>query len=45
MTFLVKVNTAHGPVVHIARGEDELSAVFDRVYANGPVPTYLSVQQ
>ena len=43
MTFLVKVNTAHGPVLHVARGEAELSKVWDRVYANGPVPTFLKV--
>lgn len=41
MTFFVKVNTAHGPVVHIARGEGELETVLDRACANGPVPIVL----
>lgn len=44
MTFLVKVNTARGPVVHIAKGDDALDQLLDRLYANGPVSTYLTVQ-
>ena len=44
MTYLVKVNTAHGPVVHIAKGDEALASLFDRLYAAGPVNTFLTVQ-
>jgi hypothetical protein len=43
MTYIVKVNTAHGPVIGFARGEQELDALLDTLYADGPLPTYLTV--
>lgn len=43
MTYVVKVNTPAGPVLHLARGEEELDAVYDRVLADGPVPTFQTV--
>ena len=45
MTYIVKVSTPAGPVLHIARGEEELDAVYERVLADGPVATVLTVMR
>lgn len=45
MTYLLKVNTAHGPVVHIARSNRALDLLLERLYAAGPVSLFLTVQR
>lgn len=43
MKFRVKVNTPAGPEFFYALGDEGLDSLLDRLYAAGPVNTFLTV--